>query len=235
MSSKKEIAAKSVKSKDGEDISWQAQKSAMTRDRILDAAINCFIELGYTNVTTAKVASSAGVSRGAMLHHFPSKTELIQAAVEYLHDKLLEDYTARVTSIPKALKGSKRRRAGLDAYWDHLTGDLFVVYQELCVASRTDPELKSILENSQQLFEQHVRESNTNLFDEWQDRGDRFLLAMDVTKFMMEGMAGGQLMTNRDERVTRLLSYLADRLEEIFDEGEGSSAIGRHSTGKAPR
>ena len=46
----------------------------------------------------------------------------------------------------------------------------------------------------------------------------------------MEGMAAGQLMTNRDERVTRLLNYLADRLEEIFEEGEGS-AIGRHSTG----
>ena len=57
-------------------------------------------KLGYTNVTTAKVASSAGVSRGAMLHHFPSKTELIQAAVEYLHSRLLEDYTARVASIP---------------------------------------------------------------------------------------------------------------------------------------
>jgi len=48
---------------------------------------------------------------------------------------------------------------------------------------------------------------------------------------MMEGMAAGQLMTNRDERVKRLLNYLADRLEEIFQEGEGS-AIGRHSTNK---
>lgn len=228
MASKKEPAPKTP---DGEDISWQAQKSAMTRDRILDAAIVCFVELGYTNVTTARVASSAGVSRGAMLHHFPSKTELIQAAVEYLHDKLLEDYTARVSNIPTALKGRKRRRAGIDAYWDHLTGDLSVVYHELCVASRTDPELKSILENSQQLFEKHVRDSNANLFNEWQDRGDRFLLAMDVTKFLMEGMAAGQLMTNREQRVKRLLSYLADRLEEIFEEGE-STAMGRHSTGR---
>ena len=212
------------------DISWQAQKSAMTRDRILEAAINSFVELGYTNVTTAKVASSAGVSRGAMLHHFPSKTELIQAAVEYLHTRLLEDYTARVASIPAELTDAERRRAGIEAYWEHLTGDLFVVYHELCVASRTDPELKSILENSQQLFEQHVRESNTVQFAEWNDRGDRFLLAMDVTKFLMEGMAAGQLMTNREERVDRLLGYLSDRLEEIFEEGEGS-AIGRHSSG----
>ncbi|MEZ5503719.1 MAG: TetR/AcrR family transcriptional regulator [Halioglobus sp.] len=231
MPSKKDIADKTrFPEQPGEDISWQAQKSAMTRDRILDAAINCFVEEGYTNVTTAKVASAAGVSRGAMLHHFPSKTELIQAAVEYLHDKLLEDYTRRVTSIPASLKGKKRRRAGLDAYWEHLTGDLFVVYHELCVASRTDPELKSILENSQLLFEKHVRESNTELFAEWNDRGDRFLLAMDVTKFLMEGMAAGQLMTNREERVKRLLSYLADRLEEIF-QGE-STAMGRHSANK---
>ena len=232
MSSNKETASKVKATEDaGEDISWQAQKSAMTRDRILDAAINCFVELGYTNVTTAKVASAAGVSRGAMLHHFPSKTELIQAAVEYLHDKLLQDYTQRVSGIAASLKGRDRRRAGIDAYWEHLTGDLFVVYHELCVASRTDPELKSILENSQQLFEQHVRESNTVQFEEWKDRGDRFLLAMDVTKFMMEGMAAGQLMTDREERVGRLLNYLADRLEEIFEEGEGS-AIGRHSGGQ---
>lgn len=231
MSKKNSSAEKSSAATEGEtDISWQAQKSAMTRDRILDAAINCFINLGYTNVTTAKVAQSAGVSRGAMLHHFPSKTELIQAAVEFLHDKLLQDYTERVTAIPASLTGKARRRAGLEAYWEHLTGDLFVVYHELCVASRSDPELRSILENSQQLFEQHVRESNQELFAEWTDRGDRFLLAMDVTKFMMEGMAANRVITNREQRVGRLMNYLADRLEEIFEEGEGS-AIGRHSNG----
>ena len=91
-------------------------------------------------------------------------------------------------------------------------------------------ELKEILEDSLVRFERHVAESNATLFSEWNDRGDLFLLAMDVTKFMMEGMAAGQLMTNRDERIRRLLNYLADRLEEIFEEGEGS-AIGRHSTG----
>jgi AcrR family transcriptional regulator len=210
------------------DISWQAQKSAMTRDRILDAAINCFINLGYTNVTTAKVASTAGVSRGAMLHHFPSKTELIQAAVEYLHGKLLEDYTDRVNKIPKTKKGGKRRRAGLDAYWDYLTGDLAVAYHELCVAGRTDPELQEILEKSSDRFAAHVRDTNVELFEEWSDRGDRFLLAMDVTRFMMEGMARGQLTSDGRKRIPLLLDYLADRLEEIFEEGE-SSAIGRHS------
>jgi len=212
----------------GEEISWQAQKSAMTRDKILEAAVDCFIHLGYTNVTTAKVASAAGVSRGAMLHHFPSKTELIQAATEYLHGKLLEDFTSRVRKIPTNLRGKKHRRAGLDAYWDHLSSDLFMAYHELCVAGRTDPELRRILESTTVEFDRHTRESTMALFSEWSDRGDRFLLAMDVTKFLMEGMAVGQMVSNREDRVRRLLNYLGDRLEEIFVEGS-SSAIGRHS------
>ena len=210
------------------DIGWQAQKSAMTRDKILAAVIDCFIAEGYTNVTTAKVATNAGVSRGAMLHHFPSKTDLIRATVEYLHDQLLEDYTARVNKIPKKLTGSARRRAGLEAYWEHLTSNLFTAYHELSVAGRTDPELKEILEDSLVRFEQHVAESNATLFTEWNDRGDLYLLAMDVTKFMMEGMAISQLVSQRDKRVDRMIDYLADRLEEIFEEG-ATSAISRHS------
>jgi len=212
----------------GDELTWQAQKSAMTRDKILEAAVDCFINLGYTNVTTAKVASAAGVSRGAMLHHFPSKTELIHAATEYLHGKLIEDFTSRVKSIPNNLKGKKYRRAGLDAYWDHLSSDLFMAYHELCIAGRTDPELKGILESTTVEFDQHTRESTMALFNEWTDHGERFLLAMDVTKFLMEGMAVGQMVSNRDARVKRLMNYLGDRLEEIFEEG-GSSAIGRHS------
>ena len=223
--------ARTVIDENGETISWQAQKSAMTRDKILDAAINCFITQGYTNVTTAKVASAAGVSRGAMLHHFPSKTELIQAAIEYLHNKLVEDFTGRVREIPPSLRGKKHRRAGLDAYWDHLSSDLFMAYHELCVAGRTDPELRDILESSTVKFDQHVQESTTELFRDWADRGERFLLAMDVTKFMMEGMAVGQMVNEREARIQRLLDYLADRLEEIFKEG-GSGAIGRHSAKK---
>jgi AcrR family transcriptional regulator len=220
-------ASKGVDENGGE-ISWQAQKSAMTRDKILEAAINCFINLGYTNVTTARVASSAGVSRGAMLHHFPSKTELIQAATEHLHEKLLEDFTSRVRAIPNSLRGKKHRRAGLDAYWEYLSSDLFMAYHELCVAGRTDPELREILDRTTRDFEEHTRESTVALFSDWADRGERFLLAMDVTKFLMEGMAVGQLVSDREERVQRLLNYLGDRLEEIFKEGS-SGAIGRHS------
>ncbi|MEM1113966.1 MAG: TetR/AcrR family transcriptional regulator [Pseudomonadota bacterium] len=212
------------------EIGWQAQKSAMTRQRILNAAIDCFINEGYNRMTTAKVASNAGVSRGAMLHHFPSKTELIQATVEYLHKQLIEDFSSRVSQIPGDLAGSDRHRAGLAAYWEHLTGDLFIAYHELCVAGRTDEELGDILKNSQRSFERHVAESNGELFSDWNERGELFLLAMDLTKFLMEGMALGQLTSNRDKRIERMIGYLGDRLEEIFESGD-DTAVQRHSSG----
>ena len=82
-------------------------------------------------------------------------------------------------------------------------------------------------------FEEHVVKSNMELFKEWHDHGDKFYLAMDLAKCLMEGMAMGHLGADREGRITRLLDYLADRLEEIFQEGDdiqdNESAIDRHS------
>jgi len=229
MTAEKTKSNKPAKDTKEKGVSWQSQKSAMTRNRILEAAIDCFIKLGYTNVTTAKVADFAGVSRGAMLHHFPSKTELIQAAVEFLHDKLLKQYTHKVSLIPASLEGKERRRAGLDAYWSYLNDDLFKAYHELCVAGRTDNELKTIIDSSTIRFEEHVNETSKELFKEWKDRGDLYLMAMDISKSLMEGMAVGQWGVDKDIRQKRLMDYLADRLEEIFTD-TGSTAISQHSS-----
>ena len=51
----------------------QDEKTAETRRRLLDAAIVCLIERGYSNTTTSEIAERAGLSRGAQLYHFPKK------------------------------------------------------------------------------------------------------------------------------------------------------------------
>ena len=209
---------------------WQAQKSAMMRDNILDAALECFVNIGYANTTTARIAERAGVSRGAMLHHFPSKSELMQAAVEYLHQKLVELYASHIEGIPMDLPVDERNRKGLEGYWNYLSSDLYVAYHELCVAGRTDPELQGILEDSITRFDQAIIDSNYRLFPEWSQRGELYALAMDITKFLMEGMAVSQIVSQREKRVNRMIDYLGDRLEEIFhaaDDDDG--AIHRHS------
>jgi AcrR family transcriptional regulator len=225
-----EQAGKAKKERD--KAGWQAKKSAMMRDNILDAAIECFVTIGYASTTTARIAERAGVSRGAMLHHFPSKAELMQAAVEYLHSKLIELYASSIEKIAMDLPVDERNRMGIKGYWNYLSSDLYIAYHELCVAGRTDPELQNILEDSIARFDEATVDSNKRLFPEWSERGELYELAMDITKFLMEGMAVSQIVSQREKRVNRMMDYLGDRLEEIFHAGDDEGAIHRHSTKK---
>src|SRR5258708_40091971 len=61
----------------------QQDRSRATRQRLLEAAIECLASLGWTGTTVAVVAVRAGVSRGAAQHHFRTREELVTAAAEY--------------------------------------------------------------------------------------------------------------------------------------------------------
>lgn len=69
-------------------------RSEETCERILDAAQNCFAELGYDAASTSAICQQAGVSKGAFYHHFPSK----QAAYLALMDRWLESLDVRIAS-----------------------------------------------------------------------------------------------------------------------------------------
>ena len=101
--------------------------------------------LGYTNVTTARVASAAGVSRGAMLHHFPPRPSSSRPRSNTC-TSCWKTTPGGSTRFPKRKGRAHRAGAGLDAYWEYLTGDLATVYHELCVAGPPDPELQAILQ-----------------------------------------------------------------------------------------
>jgi AcrR family transcriptional regulator len=65
----------------------QEQRSAQMRARLLDATIECLVKYGYAGTTTPRVAEMAGVTRGAQVHHFGSKNELVLAALKHLAAK----------------------------------------------------------------------------------------------------------------------------------------------------
>ena len=201
-------------------IGWQAQKSAATRNLILDAAITCFIDMGYAMTTTAKISNKAGLSRGAMLHHFPSKSVLIQAAVEYLHKRRLDAFKGAVSQIPED-NPNERIRAGINVYWQHLTSPLFVAFHELSVAARTDQELRDILIPAVDAFDHAWYETAKSLFPEWEKTGEVFDLAMDLTQNLMEGMALNHVQDKDEQRAERLLDYLVSQLESMLASANG--------------
>ena len=108
----------------------QAERRAETRGRLLDATLECLAELGYTGTTTTEVVRRAGLSRGAQVHHFPTKAELVVAAVEHLFHRRHEEFRQAFAERERTLD------AALDLLWEMFQGPTFDAWLELVVAGR---------------------------------------------------------------------------------------------------
>lgn len=195
-----------------EALGWQAQKSASTRTQITEAAIKCFVEYGYSRTTTTLIAEKAGLSRGAMLHHFPSRLAVVRAAVEHLHSKRLRAFRKAVS---KPTGDGDHVRQSVDAYWAHVRHPMFVAFFELAVAARSDKELAAILRPAQEAFEREWYEAAVEVFPEWRGRGEQFDLALDLARYVLEGMAISFLTHKETERDQRVLAYLDEKIREL--------------------
>ncbi|SHM93059.1 TetR/AcrR family transcriptional regulator [Cryptosporangium aurantiacum] len=120
----------------------QADRSAATRARLLDATLASLVEDGYVGTTTTAVAQRAGVSRGAQLHHYGTKEKLVAAAVGHLAEQRAAVLRAEVAKL--ANEENKVRRT-LDLLADLLSGPLYAATIELWVAARSDPALRELL------------------------------------------------------------------------------------------
>jgi len=116
----------------------QEERSNATRERLLDATVDCLIEYGYTGTTVARIAERAGVTRGAQVHHYPTKADLVLAALRHLATKQVEQ---SIAELPRLTRASDVIGATLDMLWRVHKGPIFVAIVELWVAARTDPEL----------------------------------------------------------------------------------------------
>jgi AcrR family transcriptional regulator len=122
----------------------QVERSAATISRLLDATIDAIAERGYERATVREIAKRAGVSQGGLFRHFPTRRDLFLAAVERLHDRQLAAMTEAMTASDATAFVSELR---IDT-----RSPVSVVWLELCVAARTDPDL---LDGLRPLFTRH--------------------------------------------------------------------------------
>jgi AcrR family transcriptional regulator len=118
----------------------QEERSAAMRERLLDATIDCLVEYGYAGTTTTRVAERAGVTRGAQVHHFPTKTDLVTAAIRHVATRRAELAFAEMDRLPASTDPIGDI---LDLLWDIHQGPIFAATIELLLAARTDPELRA--------------------------------------------------------------------------------------------
>lgn len=203
-----------------EETTWQQTKSRQTREAILQSAVECFYELGYANTSTENIAQRAKLSRGAMLHHFPTRFDLIKAAVQYLNNQRLTTY-AKVEAIAQEGAQYSLIDEGIDAYWEQLNSPTFVVFHELQVASRTDPELASVIKPALAEYTDAVLKLSATLFPDLAV-SEAFERANLVARYLMEGMAIDRATRDDSDHHQTLLPWLKTELRRSFQDVLGS-------------
>ncbi|MBS9533955.1 TetR/AcrR family transcriptional regulator [Mycobacterium sp. M1] len=129
----------------------QAERTAETRRALLDATLAALVEVGFKATTTTEVARRAGVSVGALQGHFPTKIELLTAAVEYSLGRRVEEFEVLMAGLNPA---ADKLDEAFDLLWSMFAGPTFTACQELWAAARTDRELAAaVIETDRQFNE----------------------------------------------------------------------------------
>jgi AcrR family transcriptional regulator len=205
----------------------QQERSAAMRLRLLDAAVDCLHDLGYSGTTTIEVAARAGVSRGAQLHHFPTKDKLVTEAVRHILAKRLEEFRAAFAQLPE---GADRAGAALDIVWQKLSGKVFYAWLELVVASRTDPALhQAVVEIAGQFLDQ-VQATTRENFRAPSDALFPLEMAPALAFAAMQGLALDRIMWPSDDgrldEALKALRSLAAVALRAHDAPKSSATLG---------
>ncbi len=184
------------------------------RARLLEATVELLVERGYAGTSTTLVSERAGVSRGAQLHHFPTKQDLVVAAVQHLTEVRGAELAAAAERLPT---GARRTKAVLRMLGDHFTSPVFTAALELWVAARTDPALLSEVEPLEQKVGRETHRLTVDLLGADETRpGVRELV--QATLDLVRGLGLANTISDDRRRRTRILDQWAQTLDRALGE-----------------
>lgn len=191
-------------------------KSLRTRARILDAAMRLFAEVGYSAATNALIADAAKLTRGAMLYHFASREELVEAAIAHIEIERARLFESAATPSQPGVDAAEQ---AIDAYWSLLQEIPFVAFAELEAAARTDPMLRERLASAQSAFD---RAQMGGRFGALAQAGSdaRFQTSRDLGRFLLEGLARGSMTYDEIERRERLIAVVKRAVRMLNRKGD---------------
>ena len=187
----------------------QEERSRAMRARLLEATVDLLVERGFAGTSTTLVSERAGVSRGAQLHHFPTKNDLVVAAVEHLTEIRGSELAAAADRLPE----QRTTRAVLDLLAAHFTSRVFTAALELWVAARTDETLLEAVAPLEQKVGREVHRLTVELLgvDETEP-GVRELV--QATLDLVRGLGLATTITDDSRRRDRILDRWAETLDQ---------------------
>ena len=183
------------------------------RARLLEATVELLVERGYAGTSTTLVSERAGVSRGAQLHHFPTKQDLVVAAVQHVTEVRGAELAEAAVRLPG---GARRTRHVLRMLGDHFTSPVFAAALELWVAARTDPELLAEVAPLEQRLGREVHRLTVELLGADEARaGVRELV--QATLDLVRGLGLANTISDDTRRRNRILDEWALVLDRALE------------------
>jgi AcrR family transcriptional regulator len=121
----------------------QSERSALTREKVMRAVVDCIVEKGLPNTTAARIAQRSGVTWGAIVHQFGDKDSLLLAVMERSFETLSQNLQASLAEGP--IPARERVSLLVDETWKRFNGPSFHAFLEIVLHGRTvaDGKLKS--------------------------------------------------------------------------------------------
>ena len=212
----------------------QQQRRDETRRALLDAAVESLIEVGFARTTTLEVQRRADVSRGALLHHFPSKAELLVAAVDHLAEMRARELKQLAGALPEEKNAKARTDAVLGLLWQCFSGTMFQVSMELRTAARTDPELRPVLAIAERSLRDRIFAQARTLFGKDVAEHPGIERALDLTLQLMIGAAMSAVLHKEERRLDDLIDDWKQLFPAVLAHASQASTK-RPTSGGTPR
>lgn len=117
----------------------QAQRSEISKKKLMDANTKCLIELGYTQTSTQTICDRAGLSKGGLFRQYPSRTDLMIDTAKHIYDTLIAQFESRYQAEKELTHDVKKM---VELIQSIFKTKAFQAVLELTIASRTDDKLK---------------------------------------------------------------------------------------------
>ncbi|WP_345775748.1 MULTISPECIES: TetR/AcrR family transcriptional regulator [unclassified Nocardioides] len=190
----------------------QEERTRVMRARLLEATLDCLVERGFAGTSTTLVSERAGVSRGAQLHHFPTKNDLVVAAVEHLTERRGAELAAAAATLPD---GPRRTRAVVQMLGDHFASPVFDAALELWVAARSDEHLLAAVGPLEQRVGRETHRLTVELLGADESvPGVREMV--QATLDLVRGLGLANTISDDTRRRRRILDTWADTLDTVL-------------------
>jgi len=189
------------------------ERTLQTRRRLLDAALASLVESGYAGTSTTRIAALTGLSQGALFRHFPTKRDLLVAALEDFYRRLIEEFREGAVRRPRGRAGA---RASLEALWTMFQRPDLRASFELHMAARTDAGLREALAPIARRHGDDIFALASELFPVEAARGPRFRAFIDTVLSTMNGAAIGAILNPDAAAARRRIDYLRELADELL-------------------